>query len=269
MRQLDSETADRDLTSSVAVLTHAPDAGNPCLCQALVFLGDGSKDLDGTGGDFEVTVTIGSQTLEPSPQTVTCSTAARTCLFTSEFPVPANTAVVIRVKSPNAADTDVATTAYLYDVGPLQPSSRGRSLGVEVSGNASGIDEIKSKTGGLNFDGDDVKATLGGETVTVGDLTAAALALFLTTDTGETTAADRSVGKVSQGAAGNGISESTTVDGVPILDALKVIMACLLNETVVAADNGSVEFKDRAGTSTVLTITYGTQRGERTSSVIS
>ena len=54
--QLDTENADRDITSIITVLTHTPDASNPMLCQGLIKPGDGVDDLDGTGGDFEYTV---------------------------------------------------------------------------------------------------------------------------------------------------------------------------------------------------------------------
>jgi hypothetical protein len=116
MLQLDTENADRNLTSLITVLTHTPSALLPFRCQALVKLGDGAKNLDGTGGDFQVVVTVGGQTVQPSPQTVTFSTAVRAAIFTSEFPVPAGEEVVVRVLSPNAGDTDVDVTAYLYDV---------------------------------------------------------------------------------------------------------------------------------------------------------
>jgi hypothetical protein len=116
MNQLDQENGDYDLTSSVTVLTDTPDASNPKVCQAYLAIGDGTKDLDGTGGDFEVVITVGSQTLEPSPQTITFSTATRVCLFTHAFPVPANTQVTVALKSPNAGDSDVDVTATLYDV---------------------------------------------------------------------------------------------------------------------------------------------------------
>ena len=116
MIQLDTENADRNLTSLVTVLTHTPSASLPLRCQALVNLGDGTKNLDGTGGDFEVVVTVGGQTVQPSPQTLTFSTAVRASFFTAEFPVPAGAEVVVKVLSPNAGDTDVDVTAYLYDV---------------------------------------------------------------------------------------------------------------------------------------------------------
>lgn len=116
MLQLDTENADRNLTSLVTVLTHTPSTSLPLRCQALVNLGDGTKNLDGTGGDFEVVVTVGGQTVQPSPQTLTFSTAVRASFFTAEFPVPAGAEVVVKVLSPNAGDTDVDVTAYLYDV---------------------------------------------------------------------------------------------------------------------------------------------------------
>lgn len=116
--QLDSENADRNLTSSVTVLTHTPDASNPVLCQGLVMLGDGAKDLDGSGGDFELVITVGGQTIQPSPQTVAFGTEARSSVWTTVFPVPANAEVVLKAKSPNGADTDVGVTAYLFDVLP-------------------------------------------------------------------------------------------------------------------------------------------------------
>jgi hypothetical protein len=105
--------ADRDLTSLVGVLTITPDATYPRLVQVKIDLGDGAKDLDGTGGDFEVKVTIGGQTWNGGPQTKTVGTAVRTTIYTEPFAVPANAEVVVRVLSPNGADTDVDTTATM------------------------------------------------------------------------------------------------------------------------------------------------------------
>jgi hypothetical protein len=116
LEQLDIETANRDLTSSVTVLTDTPDATGNRWCQGLIMLGDGTDNLDGTGGDFEVTVTIGGQTWDGGPTVKTLGTAVRSCILTEPFMVPANAAVVIAVKSPNVADDDVAVTAYLFAV---------------------------------------------------------------------------------------------------------------------------------------------------------
>jgi hypothetical protein len=78
--------------------------------------GDGTKNLDGTGGNFELTITVGGNTIQPDPQTIAFSTAVRAGVWTTEFPVPANAEVVLKAKSPNAGDSDVDVTAYLYQV---------------------------------------------------------------------------------------------------------------------------------------------------------
>jgi len=113
---IDTENADRDLTTSVTVLTDTPSAAENILCQGYIALGDGAKDLDGTGGNFALIVTVGSQTVQPSPQMINFGTEARSAIFTTIFPVPANEEVVLKLESPNAADTDVDITAYLFDV---------------------------------------------------------------------------------------------------------------------------------------------------------
>lgn len=115
--QLDSENADRNLTSLTTVLTHTPNASEATLCQALVELGDGTKNLDGTGGNFQFVITVGGQTLQPSPRTVAFSTAGRSAWVSDPFLVPANAEVVVSALSPNGADTDVDVTARLLEVG--------------------------------------------------------------------------------------------------------------------------------------------------------
>lgn len=116
MKLLDSENADHDLTSLVTVLTHTPSASSPCLCQCVIALGDGDKNLDGTGGVFEITVMIDDQVLEPNPQAVIFSTVMQAMALTTQFPVASNSEVVIKILSPNAGDSDVDVTAYLYDL---------------------------------------------------------------------------------------------------------------------------------------------------------
>lgn len=112
---LDTENADRNLTSQVTVLTHTPDAINHRFCIGMVEFGDGTKNLNGAGGDFELTIVVGGQTIQPDPQKITFSTAVRAAVWTTPFPVPANAQVLLKAKSPNAGDTDVDVTARLYD----------------------------------------------------------------------------------------------------------------------------------------------------------
>jgi hypothetical protein len=110
--QLDTENADLDLTSLVTVLTHTPDASLPRLCQALVYLGDGSQNLDGTGGTFTLEINLAAQSGWRREIGFVAATT-RAALLSEVFPVPANTQVTVRVLSPNGADTDVDVTAYL------------------------------------------------------------------------------------------------------------------------------------------------------------
>lgn len=122
--QLDSENADLDLTSLVTILTDTPDASNHILCQGYVELGYGAKNLDGSGGMFELVVTVGDHTIQPSPQIVGFGTEVRSALWTTIFPVPYNTEVILKVKSPNGADTDIDVMAYLFDVSPFATEAK-------------------------------------------------------------------------------------------------------------------------------------------------
>jgi hypothetical protein len=118
INQLDTENADRDLTSLVTVLTHTPSATENTLCQGYIKLGDGLKDLDGSGGNFNLVITVGGQTVQASPEVIVFGTDVRSSIWTEQFPVPANEEVLLRVLSPNGADTDVDVTAYLFDIAP-------------------------------------------------------------------------------------------------------------------------------------------------------
>lgn len=119
IEQLDTENADRDIkTAYITCLTHTPSTLEAMQCQAALFLGDGAKDLDGTGGNFKIKVNIGSQESHELSFTVTAGDT-RAVLWTPVFPVLANTAVVIYLLSPNAADADVDVTGYLYDTDSL------------------------------------------------------------------------------------------------------------------------------------------------------
>lgn len=87
------------------------------VCQAMCYLGDGSKNLDGSGGDFEFTLQFGSQVNQPNPQIIYFSTATRTSVFTEQFPLYTGETVYVKIKSPNAGDTDVNVRVCLVEVG--------------------------------------------------------------------------------------------------------------------------------------------------------
>lgn len=123
--KLDEENADLDIHASVLCLTDTPDADNPCLCKALIKLGDGVKDLDESGGNFEIRVTVGGQELSPDPlDTIAVDALLRTVVQSAEFLVPANEEVKVYILSPNVADTDVDVTAYLYDLSEVRQTGK-------------------------------------------------------------------------------------------------------------------------------------------------
>jgi len=112
--QLDTETTTPDITSTITVLTHTPSTTLHTQCQGFLSL----SGLDGTGGTFEFTISIGGVSLQPTPQEVVFAATATAALKTDPFPVPANTAVLLRIKSPNAGDSaGVTCVARLFDVG--------------------------------------------------------------------------------------------------------------------------------------------------------
>lgn len=110
-------TADRDLTSQIQVFTYANVTGQDLVVMGIVSLGDGSKDLDGSGGTFELTLEIGGQTVQPEPQLIYFSADVRAMTFTEQFTLYAGDTVNFKVKSPNAADTDVTVKACLIETG--------------------------------------------------------------------------------------------------------------------------------------------------------
>jgi len=124
--QLEQVNANKDLTSEVGVFTFQVVTG-PTICLALIECGDGSDDCVATGGDWELYVDVGSQSVEPSPQTISAGTAIRKAFWSVLFPVANNDTVSISLKSPNDAgspkDDDVDVTVTLYDVAAPLPAA--------------------------------------------------------------------------------------------------------------------------------------------------
>ena len=241
--QLDTENADRNLTSQVTCLTHTPDATYPMLCQAFLAFGDGIKNLDGTGGDFELTITVGGQTIQPDPQTITFSTAARSSVWSTVFPVPANAEVIVKVKSPNAGDSDVDVTAYLYDVSAVDA--------VAISGDMTAANNAESFFDGTGYAG------TGNTIPTVTTLTNAP-----SDSSGVTTLLSRVVGTLDTGThkpqSGDAYAVVTGASGNLVLltalvtiDALLDKMAPLLIGTVTGAGTGTEVFVYGGVTATV------------------
>jgi hypothetical protein len=106
-----------DLTTQQTVFTHTNTEEEILLLQGVVLFGDGSDNLDGSGGDFEFTLQFGENVNQPDPQYIYFSSATRASVFTESFPLPLNSTVTFKVKSPNAGDTSVYVKACVYEVG--------------------------------------------------------------------------------------------------------------------------------------------------------
>jgi len=119
--QRDSENADRDITSKIAVLTDTVDVSGNYVVR--VMLGDGAKDLDGTGGAFELSISIDGRVAQPNPQVIAVEAATTEGNIESlPFITLAGEEVIAYVLSPNAADTDVDVTASLQDLTRALPA---------------------------------------------------------------------------------------------------------------------------------------------------
>lgn len=109
------QNADLDLTSPAVAWTGTPHASYAKLCRAYVALGDGVKNLDGTGATtITLTLAIGSQTGPVQTYTL-ASGVTRGAVVSEPFVVPANTAISVSVSSSNGSDSDVDVTAGLYE----------------------------------------------------------------------------------------------------------------------------------------------------------
>ena len=259
--ELDTENADRDLTSQVTVLTDTPDASNNLICQALILFGDGVKNLDGSGGDFELEISVGGNTVQPAPQVVTFGTDVRAAVWTTAFPVPANSEVVIKAESPNLADTDVDVTAYLYDV-----SAPTGAETLTAFGTGSGLSALALATDLATLDGKVVTvdtvvdtlttnlATLDGKVVTV-DTVVDTLATDLATLDGKVVTVDTVVDTLTTNLAtldGKVVTVDTVVDtlttNLATLDGKVVTVDTVADAVKVVTDKLADTLEDDGGT---------------------
>jgi len=100
----------------VTILSYQNTSDEVLVCQGLVRIGNGVSDLDGSGGDFELTLQFGDKTNQPDPQLIYFSSATEASVFTGQFPLPIGETVTFKMKSPNAADTSVWVQACIYEV---------------------------------------------------------------------------------------------------------------------------------------------------------
>lgn len=107
----------RDITSAVQCHTYTNTDTEVVTCQASVTFGNGSDDLDGSGGEFELTLDIGSSPVMPDTQYVWFGEVSRAIVYSRQFTLPVGETASISVKSPNSADTSVWVKACIYEIG--------------------------------------------------------------------------------------------------------------------------------------------------------
>lgn len=100
----------------MTVLSYQNTSDEVLVCQGLIRIGDGVNDLDGSGGDFELTLQFGDRVTQPDPQLMYFSTATQASVFTAQFPLPIGETVTFKMKSPNAGDSSVWVQACIYEV---------------------------------------------------------------------------------------------------------------------------------------------------------
>lgn len=79
-----------------------------------IALGDGTDDLNGSGGDFEVKMTVAGNVVQSNPLTFTVPSGdTRIILPIPDVYAPSGSAVTFTVTSPDSSDTSVDVSVYL------------------------------------------------------------------------------------------------------------------------------------------------------------
>lgn len=158
--ELTSEDDVVDITSIYTALTHSPSETTDMLCQVYIVIGSVGDSLDGSGGLFEITITVEGQTIQPNPQVMNFGPEVLSAIWSSQFPVPAGDEVIVKILSPNVADTTVYIKAYLYDVFPLITSSGVVEADmIKLSGDTVAADNLESMFDGSGYNDDNAPAT--------------------------------------------------------------------------------------------------------------
>lgn len=120
---LETDNADLNLTSYATALSSTGETG----ARYVIFdvqMGDGTKNLDGTGGVFGFRFTVGSQVAYVYHE---LEAVTRAKLTVGPWRVPASTAYTLEILSPNSADSDVDVTVIADDWHPGMPESTAES----------------------------------------------------------------------------------------------------------------------------------------------
>ena len=113
--QLATATDAFDLTSEQTVLEYSQASEDPVLCRVCLEIGDDDKPLDGTGGNFTISITVDDVVIYPYPATVAlAASTTKTIWQSAEFTAPEGAEIAVLLTSPNAGDSDVDVTARIY-----------------------------------------------------------------------------------------------------------------------------------------------------------
>ena len=142
---LATNTANLNLTIAPAIISpYTPSSTVATYCSMYVKMGATGHLLDGTGGTFILVLKIGGVSVSPSVEPVVNGGLTTTVIYVPPFMVPANTSVQALLLSPNGADTSVAVTTNLYDVGAVDAVAwLGTSI---VSPATAGTPDVNTKT---------------------------------------------------------------------------------------------------------------------------
>lgn len=138
-----SQNGDFDLQGGASVFSWTATQTGVYLLR--IALGDGVKDLDGTGGAFTLTVAVAGRQLIFGSANRTLPAAVTQALLPINnqhlVPIASGELVTVYILSPNAADTDVDVTVSLFDVSPAAINASGHVTPADDSITAGKFDE--------------------------------------------------------------------------------------------------------------------------------
>ncbi|GAB5402817.1 MAG: hypothetical protein Aurels2KO_10480 [Aureliella sp.] len=96
-----------------SVFSGAVDASNTRMCRISLYLGDGTNDLEGSGGFVEVTLSIGGNAVNGGRETQQLGASSRAFLQSEAFLVPAGETLAVTISSANGGDSSVNVRALV------------------------------------------------------------------------------------------------------------------------------------------------------------
>ena len=135
----------------MTILSYVNTGTEAIVCQGRVLIGNGIDDLDGTGGEFELTLNTGTYTLQPNTQFVFFEVGPTSgSVMTESFYLGVGDTVTFSMKSPNAADTSVWVRACIYEVAVQTLRDDLTSILADVSTLAASVASLTTTVDGVD-----------------------------------------------------------------------------------------------------------------------